>query len=552
LLKELGTDRVINYKTENLDEVLTKEFPDGLDVIWETIGGKVFETLFSHLAVHGRLILVGSISGYKTEGVGGAPIDNLQAKILAKSQVKENSMELILWSEEWSQVKENSMELILWSEEWSHTIRTALTVAPINGTLYMTSNVLCFDWQSSEESVNEELKRSSKAINRSLLQHNIRDNTCPHKPYKCHPFHRKTAVNMSDIGNSSNNGDNGRSSVGSSNATDATDTTDQSCVVCGDVSSGRHYGAVTCEGCKGFFRRIICYKNESMYRCIGMNGQNRCLITNDSTRRKCCKRCRYQKCLEMGMRADLCVKIEPNRGRNDVDTDEDSNDSMLMNADELVAFKSQVNQSFNDYIVLANFEESTAGSDSNNNRNDTNDSFLIVLNQMRINLESNVRQFISSIDACRELSPWVQHKLIKDSVNELFVLVIVSNLNRFEHIIRPNGLYFGDEELDLTFRAVCKTFDDLCDAMDGHCQRETDDPHDNRHSICAAISLMSIVNSVRDEALNDRRVDRIRDKILIAYELYKHPMTSKSVQVSHLLAQMNAVIVKRRLFCQID
>ena len=26
-LKELGTDRVINYKTENLDEVLTKEFP---------------------------------------------------------------------------------------------------------------------------------------------------------------------------------------------------------------------------------------------------------------------------------------------------------------------------------------------------------------------------------------------------------------------------------------------------------------------------------------------------------------------------------------------
>ena len=27
LLKELGTDRVINYKTEDLDEVLTKEFP---------------------------------------------------------------------------------------------------------------------------------------------------------------------------------------------------------------------------------------------------------------------------------------------------------------------------------------------------------------------------------------------------------------------------------------------------------------------------------------------------------------------------------------------
>ena len=27
VLKELGTDRVINYKTEDLNEVLTKEFP---------------------------------------------------------------------------------------------------------------------------------------------------------------------------------------------------------------------------------------------------------------------------------------------------------------------------------------------------------------------------------------------------------------------------------------------------------------------------------------------------------------------------------------------
>lgn len=30
------------------------------------------------------------------------------------------------------------------------------------------------------------------------------------------------------------------------------------CVVCGDKASGYHYNALTCEGCKGKRRRLIC------------------------------------------------------------------------------------------------------------------------------------------------------------------------------------------------------------------------------------------------------------------------------------------------------
>lgn len=86
LLKDLGCDRVINYKEESIDEVLTKEFPEGIDVIWETIGGSVFETLFKHLATKGRIVIVGSISGYKSQTKPEVSITNLSTQLLLHSK----------------------------------------------------------------------------------------------------------------------------------------------------------------------------------------------------------------------------------------------------------------------------------------------------------------------------------------------------------------------------------------------------------------------------------------------------------------------------------
>jgi NADPH-dependent curcumin reductase CurA len=64
LLKELGCDRIINYRTENLHQVLQEEYPQGINLVFECVGKTVFDTCVDNLAVRGRLVVVGFISEY--------------------------------------------------------------------------------------------------------------------------------------------------------------------------------------------------------------------------------------------------------------------------------------------------------------------------------------------------------------------------------------------------------------------------------------------------------------------------------------------------------
>ncbi|KAI1722415.1 zinc finger, c4 type (two domains) domain-containing protein [Ditylenchus destructor] len=66
------------------------------------------------------------------------------------------------------------------------------------------------------------------------------------------------------------------------------------CKVCGDKSSGVHYGVITCEGCKGFFRRS--QNTVVNYQCPR---QKNCTV--DRVNRNRCQFCRLKKCLELGM-----------------------------------------------------------------------------------------------------------------------------------------------------------------------------------------------------------------------------------------------------------
>ncbi|KHJ40927.1 zinc finger, C4 type [Trichuris suis] len=82
------------------------------------------------------------------------------------------------------------------------------------------------------------------------------------------------------------------------------------CIICGDKSSGLHYGIYTCEGCKGFFKRTV--QNKRVYRCVV--GDGKCAVTKEQRNR--CQYCRFQKCLRKGMILEAVREDRMPGGRN--------------------------------------------------------------------------------------------------------------------------------------------------------------------------------------------------------------------------------------------
>jgi NADPH-dependent curcumin reductase CurA len=71
LTEEFGLDGAIDYKRDDLESEVKRLAPNGIDVIWDNVGGTILNALLGNLAMNARVVICGGISRSKT---GGMPV----------------------------------------------------------------------------------------------------------------------------------------------------------------------------------------------------------------------------------------------------------------------------------------------------------------------------------------------------------------------------------------------------------------------------------------------------------------------------------------------
>ncbi|KAL8200473.1 hypothetical protein R6Q57_011812 [Mikania cordata] len=87
LKKDFNFDEAFNYKDEqDLDVALKRYFPNGIDIYFENVGGKMLDAVLSNMRVHGRIAVCGMISQYNLNQPEG--INNLMLMILKRIRME--------------------------------------------------------------------------------------------------------------------------------------------------------------------------------------------------------------------------------------------------------------------------------------------------------------------------------------------------------------------------------------------------------------------------------------------------------------------------------
>jgi NADPH-dependent curcumin reductase CurA len=73
LVEEAGYDAAIDYKGEDVRRRIGEHCPNGVDVVFDNVGGAILDHMLSHVATHARVVICGGISRYETGQLPAGP-----------------------------------------------------------------------------------------------------------------------------------------------------------------------------------------------------------------------------------------------------------------------------------------------------------------------------------------------------------------------------------------------------------------------------------------------------------------------------------------------
>uniref|UniRef100_A0A915PUC4 Nuclear receptor domain-containing protein n=1 Tax=Setaria digitata TaxID=48799 RepID=A0A915PUC4_9BILA len=230
----------------------------------------------------------------------------------------------------------------------------------------------------------------------------------------------------------------------------------QPCVVCGDDATGLHYRAITCEGCKGFFRRTV--QQKILYKC---KNDERCEI--NKTSRNVCQFCRFQKCVNNGMAKCLVLNeaeriakrkmINDNRERRKLEhvrtvlkanSLTDKQEMFQARIDQVTANYCKILDSSLDYKFL---------SDKRSER----------LSELIALITQQVREFAKTIEVYDTLNSTEQDELVAKSWLVVKILQIIHEFNPMESslMLANNTTYIAAKGDYSQLDATTKIFENL-------------------------------------------------------------------------------------------
>ncbi|XP_018566886.1 prostaglandin reductase 1 [Anoplophora glabripennis] len=123
LMDELGFDDFINYKTHDLDEVLTQIAPNGVDCYFDNVGGKTTAILIKHMSDGGRISVCGTMSTYNEKDGKSFPT-SLPLFCFVSKQIKMEGFLVYKWIDRFP---ESVQQNLRWIQEGKLKYRETVT-----------------------------------------------------------------------------------------------------------------------------------------------------------------------------------------------------------------------------------------------------------------------------------------------------------------------------------------------------------------------------------------------------------------------------------------